>query len=73
MDKVKQAKKVEKVMPISTMNLPPTPKQVRAIAKLAQRLNIMEAVEETPKSRLEARNLIYRMREEAKEKETKGG
>jgi len=37
-------------------------KQIRAITKLAVRLGITEPLEETPRNRKEARDLIYQLR-----------
>lgn len=51
----------------STWNLPPTPKQVRAITKLCLRFGINDALEETVRTRWEARQLIYKLREKGKE------
>jgi len=53
---------MEKILPSSTMNLPPTPKQVRAIAKLCQQQGITEPLEEKMANRREARDLIYALR-----------
>lgn len=57
---------MEKIPPSSSWNLPPTPKQVVAISRLAQQLGYYEPVENTPTNRLEARNMIAGFREEAK-------
>lgn len=54
------------IKPSSSWNLPPTAKQARAIAKLAQILGYHEPVEETVATRLEARNIIMGFREELK-------
>ena len=59
----------EKIHPASSMNLKPTSKQVRAITKLAISLNITEPIEETPRNRREARNLIYQLRIQLRERE----
>ena len=66
--KVPKVKKVEKILPISTMNLPPTGKQARAITKLAMALHISEPIENSPSNRWEARNLIYYLRGQLKGK-----
>lgn len=58
---------VEKIPQHSSWLLPPTPKQVRAITKLCLRFNISEPLEEQPRTRREARQLIYRLREQGKE------
>ena len=42
--------------------LPATPKQKRAIAKLATYLGIREPIEDEEMSRSEARDMIYRLR-----------
>lgn len=60
----------EKIQPGSSWNYKPTPKQVRQITKLASQLHIQEPVENTPTTRLEARNLIYKLREQVKKQDT---
>lgn len=57
----------EKIRRASSWNLPPLPKQIRAITKLAQQLGISDPVENDPRNRLEARNLIYRLRLQRRE------
>ena len=57
---------MEKIPKASSWNLPPTDKQIRAIARLATILGYHEPVEEKPSSRWEARNLIMGFREELK-------
>ena len=52
----------EKILPNSTWNYKPTPKQVRAITKQCLRLHITEPLDENVMSRLEARRLIYDLR-----------
>lgn len=46
----------------STLELPPTIPQVRAIAKLCVILKIREPLEEGVSNRMEARNLMYDLR-----------
>ena len=58
----------EKNPAASSMNLPPTPKQIRAITKLATALGISDPIENDPRNRREARNLIYHMRLQLREK-----
>jgi len=53
---------MEKIPPSSSMNLPPTPRQIRAIAKLCQQHGITEPLEERVSNRREARDLIYGLR-----------
>ena len=57
---------MEKIPKASSWNLPPTPKQVRAITRLAQALSYHEPVENKPSNRWEARNLIVGLRTELK-------
>jgi len=56
---------------ISSMDLPPTFKQVRAITKLATQLGDPGLgpipIEHTPSNRKEARDLIYKLRIQLKE------
>jgi len=56
----------EKIYPISSMNLPPTFRQTRAITKLATALGDRGEgplpIEHTPSNRREARDLIYKLR-----------
>lgn len=58
----------EKIEPSSSWLLPPTPKQVRAITRLAQRLGYHEPVENKPTNRIEARNMIRGFNEELKKR-----
>ena len=58
----------EKILPSSTLNYKPTPKQIRAITRIAQQLGITEQIELTPANRVEARNLIFKLRQQLKEK-----
>jgi len=58
---------MEKILPSSSLNWKPTPRQVRAITKLAVALGIQEPIENLS-TRREARDLIYRLRRELKEK-----
>ena len=53
---------VEKIEPSSSWNDKPTPKQVSAIAVQCLRLRIRSPLEETPRTRSEARNLLFRLR-----------
>jgi len=55
---------LEKIPKHSTWNLPPTGRQIRAIALLAQQLGYHEPVENKPSNRWEARNMIAGFREE---------
>ncbi len=52
---------MEKIEPGSSWNDPPTGEQCRAVAKLCIALHIREPLEERLASRLEARNLQYRL------------
>lgn len=58
----------EKIPKTSSLNLPPTWKQTKAITRLAVALGIPEPIEETPSNRVEARNLIYRLRQQLRDK-----
>ena len=53
---------MEKISPSSTLNFKPTPKQVRAITRLATALGITGPIENDPKNRREARDLIFQLR-----------
>jgi hypothetical protein len=55
---------MKKIPKHSSWNLPPTPKQVRAIAKLAAQLGYHEPAENKPSNRWEARNMIRGFLEE---------
>jgi len=55
---------MEVIHKASSWNLPPTPKQVRAITRLAQQLGYHEPVENKPTNRREARDMITGFREE---------
>ena len=46
----------------STLELPPTDRQVRAITKMCITLKISEPLEESVSNRMEARNLMYQLR-----------
>ena len=59
---------MEKIPKASSWNLPPTPKQVRAIARIATILGYHEPVEYKPSNRWEARNMIAGFREELKKR-----
>ena len=59
---------MEKILPSSTLNYKPTGKQVRAITRMAVALGIREPIENTPANRVEARNLIFKLRQQLKEK-----
>jgi len=61
----------EKIPKSSSLNWKPTPRQIRAITHLAVRLRITEPLEETPRNRREARDLIYQLRMRLKENELK--
>ena len=56
----------EKIQPSSSWTLPPTGRQVRAIALIAQQLGITEPIEDTPSNRWEARRLLYELNERRK-------
>lgn len=58
----------EELSPYSSLNLPPTPRQTRRIALLAQQLGYHEPVENAPKTRLEARNMIVGFKEELRKR-----
>lgn len=51
-----------KIEASSSWNESPTPSQVRAISKLCRVLKIREPLEESVRTRLEARNLIWQFR-----------
>jgi len=51
------------IPPGSAWNLPPTPKQVRAIARFCLYRGIKEPLEEKPKNRWEASCLIQELKE----------
>ncbi|KKN75174.1 hypothetical protein LCGC14_0383330 [marine sediment metagenome] len=57
----------EKILPTSTLNLKPTPRQVRAITRMASQLGDRTGIEHTPVNRREARDLIFRLRIQLKE------
>jgi len=57
---------VEKIPKASSWNLPPTPRQVKAIARMATILGYHEPVENKPANRWEARNMLAGFREELK-------
>ena len=54
----------EKILPTSSLHLPPTPAQIRAITRLAVALNYHEPIEEKVRTRLEARNIIVGFKQE---------
>lgn len=62
----------EKIYPPSSWNLPPTFQQTRSITKLATALEDKGEgpipIEHTPSNRREARDLIYKLRIQLKEK-----
>ena len=64
---------MEKIPKVSSWNLPPTGKQVRAITKLATILGYHEPVENKPSNRWEARNMIAGFREELKNRRQQNG
>ena len=53
-----------KIPPDSSWNLPPTPKQLLAISRLANALQYYEPIEEKVRNRLEARNIIVGFKNE---------
>lgn len=65
----------EKILPTSTLNLPPTGRQTRAITKLAVALGDKGEgpvpIEHTPSNRREARDLIYKLRIQLRNKEVR--
>jgi hypothetical protein len=63
---------MERIPPNSSWLLPPTPKQIQAIARLAQALKYYEPVEEKVRTRLEARNIIAGFKEELKRRNRNG-
>ena len=62
----------EIIPPHSTLNLPPTPRQTRTIMIMAVRLGDKGEgpipIEHTPSNRREARDLIYKLRLQLKDK-----
>ena len=56
----------EKIYPSSSWTLPPTGRQVRAIARVAQQLGITEPIEDKPSNRWEARRLLYELNQRRK-------
>ncbi len=60
------------ILPSSSLNLPPTGRQTRAVTILAQALGDPGAgplpIEHTPSNRREARDLIYKLRIQLKER-----
>lgn len=58
----------EKIPPHSSWNLPPTPRQIRAITSLCASLGFQEPHEEKVRTRYEARNMIAGLREELKKR-----
>ncbi|KKN74224.1 hypothetical protein LCGC14_0393100 [marine sediment metagenome] len=60
---------VERIEANSSWQLPPTPKQVRAITRLAVQLGYHEPVENKPRTRKEARDMIAGFREERKRRQ----
>ena len=62
---------MDKIPAYSSWNLPPTPKQVRAITRLAQQLGYHDAVENKPTNRWEARNMIMGFVEERNKRRIK--
>ena len=58
-----------KINPSSSLNLPPTPKQVLAITHLAVELGYHEPVENTPTNRWEANRMIRGFIEERKRRQ----
>ena len=62
-----------KIPKASSWSLPPTPKQVRAITRMAVILGYHEPVEDKPSNRWEARNMIMGFREELKNRRKNEG
>jgi len=62
---------MEKILPESSWNLPPTGPQIYQITLLCKHLGIKEYLEESPSNRWEARNLIYDLRAQRKAKRRK--
>ena len=60
--------KKEIIPAYSTLLLPPTWKQTRAITQLCMKVGITDELEHTPSNRREARDLIYKLRFQLKEK-----
>ena len=52
----------EKIGLSSSLMWKPSPKQIRAITRMAIALGITEPLEETPRNRKEARDMIYQLR-----------
>lgn len=61
----------EKIGISSSLNWKPTPKQIRAITRMAIALGITEPLEETPRNRKEARDIIYQLRGKLRAKNSK--
>ena len=63
---------MKKILPTSSLNLPPTGRQVRAITRLATFLGDPGLgplpIEHTPTNRREARDLIFKLRIQLKER-----
>ena len=57
---------MEKIQPGSTLNLPPTGPQCRRITLQCIALGIRDPLEERVSNRMEARNLIYELRNKLK-------
>ena len=55
---------MKKIPKASSLNYKPLPKQLRAIDKLTIQLGIL--VDDPPRNRKEARDLIYKLRKELK-------
>lgn len=58
---------VEKIHYASSWTLPPTGRQVRAIARKCQQLGIREHLEDKPTNRWEARQMLYELSQRRKE------
>lgn len=58
----------EKISPSSSLLYPPTPRQIRAISKMAQALGDQSGIEHDPMNRREARDLIFKLRIQLKER-----
>jgi len=57
----------EKIPLSSSLNYKPTPRQLKAIAELSTSLGTPVPAASYPKTRLKARNLIYKLKNQLKE------